>query len=149
MGMVAPRQPIASAYVVVFGRYGEVSRYAEQRGVSRQWVYREADGLLERLDQGEQKIRALEQQVRRLLEQKGQLEERLQLAVVIDEEKQTEFASIGQARGVSLLNCWELLQVLVPGRTLSRPTLGRRTQAAGQQAGRLLAVVDEFTRPKV
>src|SRR5438552_14799621 len=107
MGMVAPRLPIASAYLVVFGQHGDVSRYAQQRGVSRQWVYREANGLLERLDQGEQKIRALEQQVRQLLEQKAQLEDRLQLAVEIDEEKQVEFAGVGQARGVSLLDCWE------------------------------------------
>jgi hypothetical protein len=35
MGMVARPQRIASAYVVFFGQYGDVSRYAEQRGVSR------------------------------------------------------------------------------------------------------------------
>ena len=36
MGMVAPQQRIASAYFVVFGKYGDVSRYAEERGVCRQ-----------------------------------------------------------------------------------------------------------------
>ena len=45
MGMVAPQQRIASAYFVVFGKYGDVSRYAEERGVCRQWVYREANWL--------------------------------------------------------------------------------------------------------
>jgi hypothetical protein len=104
------------------------------------------------LEQGEENNRCLERQVRELLEQKATLTERLQLAVVIDEEKQAEFAGEGQSRGVSLLDCWELLQVLLRGRTLkslSRPTLGRRTQEMGKKAGALLAVVDEFTQPKV
>ena len=42
MGMVATPQRIASAYFVVFGNYGDVRRYAEERGVCRQWIYREA-----------------------------------------------------------------------------------------------------------
>ena len=29
MGMVAPHQRIASAYFVIFGNYGDVTRYAE------------------------------------------------------------------------------------------------------------------------
>jgi hypothetical protein len=149
MGMVAPWQRIASAYVVFCGRYGEVRRYAQQRGTSRQWIHREAVGVVRRLEQGENYAQALERQVRELQEQKAALEERLRLAVVIDEDKQVEFSCVGQARGVSLLDCWELLQVLVRAGTLSRPTLGRRTQALGKKAGALLAVLDEFTRPKV
>ena len=35
MSIVAPQLRIARAYVVVHGRRGEVSHYAQQRGVSR------------------------------------------------------------------------------------------------------------------
>src|SRR6266436_2023520 len=134
MGMVAPPQRIASAYVVFFGQYGDVSRYAQQRGVSRQWVYREADGLLQRLAQRQQEIERLQQQVGALTEHNASLTERLAVAVVLDKEKQAEFASVGQAIGVSLPACWQLLDVLIPGKQQSVPTLGRRTQAAGKRA---------------
>ena len=49
MGMVAPQQRIASAFVVIFGQHGSVTQYAEERGICRQWVYREADWLQNRL----------------------------------------------------------------------------------------------------
>ena len=40
---IVPSSPrIASAAAVFCGRYGDVSRYARQRGVCRQRVYREA-----------------------------------------------------------------------------------------------------------
>ena len=42
MGMVAPPQGIASAYVVFFGVYGDVTRQSLKRNVSRQTLYREA-----------------------------------------------------------------------------------------------------------
>ena len=37
MGMVAPQQRIASAFVVFCGSYGAVLEHARQRGVCRQW----------------------------------------------------------------------------------------------------------------
>ena len=42
MGMVALRRRIGSAFVVTLGRYGDVQRFAQAQGISRQWVYREA-----------------------------------------------------------------------------------------------------------
>ena len=86
MGMVAPQQRIASAYFVIFGNYGDVSRYAEERGVCRQWVYREADWLRDSLATSQQKIHVLEQRVQELEEQKAALEQRLALSVLVDEE---------------------------------------------------------------
>jgi hypothetical protein len=47
--MVAATQQIASAYQVHFGPYGAVTRQAHERGVCRQWIYREAQQLLETL----------------------------------------------------------------------------------------------------
>jgi hypothetical protein len=148
MGMVAPQQRIASAYFVIFGNYGDVSRYAEERGVCRQWVYREADWLRGSLATSQEKIDALEQRVRELEQQKESLERRLALAVVLDEEKQTQLAAVGQANGVSLPVVWVFLDVLLAGEQLSVASLGRRTKALGQKSGELLAVLDEFARPR-
>jgi hypothetical protein len=146
MGMVAPQQRIASAFVVIFGQHGSVTQYAEDRGVCRQWVYREADWVQKRLADQEE-IRRQRQQLRVLTEQSFTFEQRLAKSVVIDEEKQAELASVCQAIGVSLAACWLLLEVLIPGQQLSVPTLGRRTQAAGKRAGELLAVLDEQACP--
>jgi hypothetical protein len=151
MGMVANTQRIASSFKVHFGRYGEVSQYAAERGVSRQWVYREAGHVLQTLDS--QPWRAensrLRQRVRELEEQQRALKQRLAQAVVLDDEKQAEFASVGQALGVSLPNCRDLLEVLRPGQVSSVATLGRRSHEAGQKAGPLLAVLDAWTRAQV
>jgi hypothetical protein len=149
MGMVAFPQRIASAYVVVFGRYGEVSRLAHERGVCRQWIYREATALRKFLVDGEQRIAALQEQVRQLREENESLQERLRRAVLVDGDKQAELATAAQAMGVSLSTCWELLELLIPGQSFSVATLGRRTQEAGRKAAALLAVLDEYVRPKV
>src|SRR5712692_8217884 len=105
MGMVAPQQRIASAFFVFFGAYGDVSRYAQERGVCRQWVYREAAGLQDVLTGQQQELQRLRVEVKELKERQSQLEQRLAQAVVIDEEKQAELASVGQARGVTLRDC--------------------------------------------
>jgi hypothetical protein len=149
MGMVAPQQPIASAFFVLHGQYGDVSRYAQQRGVCRQRVYREAAGLQACLSAPPQELERLRVEVRQLRQRQTELEQRLALAVVLDADKQAEVASVGQARGVTLRDCRELLEVLTPGRVLSVASLGRRTQAAGEKAGQLLAVFDEVARPRV
>jgi hypothetical protein len=91
----------------------------------------------------------LHDQVRQLQQQVAALQQRLARAVVLDDDKQAEFAWVGQARGVSLPDWHELREVLIPGRSLSVATLGRRTQRAAQRAGPLLAVLDEWTRPQV
>jgi hypothetical protein len=148
MGMVAPLQRIASSYFVVFGNYGDVSRYAKGRGVCRQWVYREANGLRDSLTTSPGKINALEQRVRVLEQQNEALERRLALSVVVDEEKQAQMATVGQATGVSLPIMWVLLGVLIPGQQLSVASLGRRTKAQGQKSGELLPVLDEMARAR-
>jgi hypothetical protein len=149
MGMVAPPQRIASAYFVFFGGYGDVTRYAEERGVCRQWVYREASRLQQSLSESEQTIAELQERLRQAQQQNAALQERLRVAVVLDAEKQAQFASVGQACGVSLPVCWELLDVLIPGQQQSVATLGRATQAAGKKAGELLAVLDSLARHQV
>jgi hypothetical protein len=148
MGMVAPQRRIASAYFVDFGKYGDVSRYAEERGVCRQWVYREANWLKDSLATSHERIAALEQRVREVELQKAALEQRLALSVVVDEEKQAQLAGVGQANGVSLPVAWLLLDVLISGKQLSVASLGRRTKALGEKSGELLPVLDELARAR-
>jgi len=149
MGMVAPQQRIASAYFVIFGNYGDVSRYAEERGVCRQWVYREAGWLQDFLAGKQAQVEALEQRVQELEQKNVALEERLAVSVVLDEDTQAQLAAVGQANGVSLPAVWEFLDVLIPGKQLSVATLGRRSKAAGGKSGELLAIFDEFSRERV
>jgi hypothetical protein len=149
MGMVAPQQRVASAFFVFHGRHGDVSRYAQQRGVCRQWVYREAARVQDVLTHAQEEVEQLRAEVRQLRRQLAESERLRSGAVVIDEDKQAEVALVGQARGVTLRACRALLDVLIPGRVLSVATLGRRTRAAGEKAGPLLAVLDEEVRPRV
>ena len=151
MGMVATGRRIGSAYFVGSGRYGEVSRFAREQGVSRQWVYREAEQVAATLEGTRTRllIEGLQTEVARLREQVAQLEQRLSKAVVLDDEKQTEFACVGQACGVSLSRCHTLLAVLIAEQALSVASLGRRTQAAADKAGALLEVFDAYARPLV
>lgn len=149
MAIVAPEQRIASAFFVLHGRYGEVTRYAQERGVCRQWIYREAAALRNALANARHENEELRAQLRQAHQQHTELETRLAKAVVVDAQKQEELACVGQARGVTLRDCRELLAVLVPGQALRVAELGRRTKAAGKKAGELLAVLDEAARPKV
>src|SRR5262249_8702496 len=121
------------------GQYGDVTRYAHERGVCRQWIYREAAALRQALAAAQQEIDELRQQRRQADEQRAELALRLTQAVVLDAQKQEELACVGQARGVTLRDCRALLEVLIPGQALSVAELGRRTQAAGKRAGALLA----------
>jgi hypothetical protein len=93
-------------------------------------------------------IDCLRQDKAALQAQVAELEQRVQVAMVIDEEKQAKVACVGQG-GVTLSQCRMLLEVLIPGQALSVPNLGRRTQAIGKKSGLLLAVFDEFARPLV
>jgi cell division protein FtsB len=151
MGMVALRRRIGSAFFVVWGQYGEVSEFAEQQGISRQWVYREAKQVRDTLEgtQARADIERLRNENAALRAEVEDLKRRVAVAVVLDEEKQAEFAGVGQSCGVTLSQCHTLLDVLIPGQPLSTASLGRRTQALGEKAGRLLEVFDEYARQRV
>jgi hypothetical protein len=144
-------QRIASAFAVLCGRYGDVTRMAQGREQSRQSLYREAAQVIDAVDgtAAQARVAALEQQVAQLRSQVHDLEQRLGRAVEVTPEKQAELACMAQAEGVSLPVARRLLQVLLPPRTRSVPTLGRATAEAGRRAGRLLEVLDEAARPRV
>jgi hypothetical protein len=151
MGMVAPQQRIASAFVVCFGPFGAISQHARERGICRQQVYREAAWTEARVDGSawQPEIDRLQEENRTLQRRIVELQQRLQQAVVLHRDKQAEFACLGQAMGVGLAELERLLDVLLPGQAPSVATLGRWTKAAGEKAGALLAVLDDYTRPLV
>src|SRR5688572_14690702 len=128
--MLASPQRIASAYLVLFGNYGDVTRHARRRGVCRQRLYREAASLPRALARQRQALDRLRARVLELERQLGDCRQRLRGAVVLDADKQAQFASVGQALGVSLPACWQLLGVLLSGRQQSVATLGRAARAA-------------------
>ena len=145
-------QRIASTFAVLLGRYGDVSRMAQDREQSRQSLYREADDVVDALD-GTATQSRFDELERQLTEQRAEnqaLHERLKYAVEITPDKQDEFATVAQAEGVSLSVARRLLRV-VEGSTStpSVPTLGRATREAGVRGGSLLVVLDEVARPEV
>lgn len=145
-------QRIASAFAILFGHYGDVTRMARDREQSRQALYREAEQVIDAVDgaTAHAQIAELQQQLAQLRSPVQALQERLEQAVEITPDKQEEFATVAQAEGVSLRVARRLLRVIAgPRSTPSVPTLGRVTRAAGQRAGPLLAVLDEAARPQV
>jgi hypothetical protein len=145
-------QRITSAFAVLFGHYGDVTRMARDRARSRQSLYREAEQVIDAVDgtTAHAQIAELQQQLAQRRSQVQALQERLDQSVEITPDKEEEFATVAQAEGVSLSVARRLLRVIAgPRSTPSVPTLGRATLEAGQRAGPLLAVLDEVVRPGV
>jgi hypothetical protein len=151
MSILTAFRRLASAATVFFGGHGAVSQLARQRAVSRQSLYREADGILHEVE-GTATQRRLEECTDRLQQSErrlAELEQRLAQAVLVDEDKQAHFASRAQAEGVSLPVARRLLAVLLEEHTPSVAQLGRFTQEAARRATALLAVIDPASRPLV
>src|SRR4051812_44966459 len=97
-------QRIASAFAVICGRYGDITKMARDRDQSRQSLYREAEQVADAVDGAAARDRIDELQ-RQLAEHRAEvqaLRERLSLAIEITRDKQHEFAAVAQAEGVSL-----------------------------------------------
>jgi hypothetical protein len=144
-------QRIACAAATLFGRYGTVTRLAQEYGLCRQSVYRQSDAVRDDLEA--QTYRQENLRLRQQLEQAqaccDDWQRRLNDAVVLDPDRQAEFAATAQAVGVSLPVARRLLYVVLRERTPSVAKLGRWTKAAAQRAAALLPVLDEHTRPRV
>ena len=145
-------QRIASAFAVLCGQYGDITRLAGDRERSRQSLYREAEQVAEAVDGAAARSRIDELQ-RQLTERQAEvkaLETRLKHAVELTADKQHEFATVAQAEGVSLSVARRLLQVMTgPRRSRAVATPGRATPTAGRKAGPLLKVLDEAVGPEV
>jgi hypothetical protein len=145
-------QRIASAFAVLCGQYGDVTRMAQARELPRQSLYREAEQVANAVDgvAAQTRIDELQQQLAQRQAEVKTLQERLKHAVEITLEKQHEFATVAQAEGVSLSVARRLLRVMTgPRGSRGVATLGRATLEAGKHAGALLEVLDEAVRPRV
>ena len=145
-------QRIASAFAVLRGQYGDVTKMAEDREQSRQSLYREAHQVTEAVDGTTTRV-PIEELQRQLADRKAEvkaLETRLKHTVELTPDKQHEFAIVAQAEGVSLSVARRVLQVM-KGRKHCRAvaTLGRATREAGKKASPLLTVLDEAVLPEV
>ncbi len=145
-------QRIASAFAVLCGQYGDVTRMAHDRERSRQSLYREAQQVAEAVDGAgtQARIEGLRRQLAERQAAVYALQSRLNRAVEITPDTQHEFATVAQAEGVSLSVARRLLQVMMgPGRSRAVATPGRATREAGTKAGPLLKVLDDAVRPEV
>ena len=129
-------QRIASAFVVLCGRYGDVTKMAHDREQSRQSLYREASQVANAVDGTavQSRIDELQRQLAGQQAQIQDLQERLR-RYRDHTDKQDEFASVAQAEGVSLSVARRLLQVVAGSVTTpSVPTFGRAREPANAPA---------------
>jgi hypothetical protein len=142
---------VACASVLFFGKHGDVTQAAEERGVSRQRLYREADSVVTELDTHplQQENAALRQQLAEVQAELDRVRSSLSNAIVITPQKQAEFACTAQAEGVSLPVANRLFAVVCKKKIPSVAKLGRFSHEAGEKAKQLLEVFDEHARPRV
>ena len=121
---------ILNAATVISRQHGAVTRQAEQSGCSRETVYEHARKVEQRLaDEPEDDIVAeLRAENRRLHEAIAVLKREAESRVVLDKDKQRQFATIAFAMGVSPRQIEDLLGVLLPRGSKSPTT---RPSAAG------------------
>src|SRR3954464_1442269 len=97
-------QRIASAFAVLCGQYGDVTKMAKDRDQSRQSLYREAETVVEAVDgaAAEARVEELRRRPAGREAENRALRARLERAVEITRDSQDEFASVAQAEGGSL-----------------------------------------------
>jgi hypothetical protein len=142
---------LASACVVLAGRYGDVTQLAQRRGVCRQALYRETTLVLTavRGDAARRQREHLEQTIAQLRQRVRHLQEQLARAVVVDRDGQERYAATAQAEGVSLPVAQRLLRVFLGAATPSVAQLGRFSRQAARRATAVLAVLDPPSRALV
>jgi hypothetical protein len=155
-----PQRRIANAAAVLDGPHGDVTRRARQQGLSRQALYRDTQRVLQALDghHADQQLQELRAHLADLRRSLRELQAALDTAVCLDDDTLAAFASTAQAEGVSLPVARRLLAPLLakanawgaaPPKLPSVAQLGRWSRAAACRAAPLLAVLDEFSRPRV
>jgi hypothetical protein len=150
MNILTSLRRLASSAAVFFGHHGAVSQLARGRQQSRQALYRDADRVLQALQQqaAQDPTEPLQQALQQAQRTIDHLERQLAQAVVLDEDRQAEFASTAQAEGISLPQAQRLLRVLLKEQTPSVAQLGTYSQEAARRATTLLAELDQLVRPK-
>jgi hypothetical protein len=116
MFKLSPRAWILNAAAVFSRQHGAVARQAEQSACSRETVYQHAQKVEQRLANAPDAdvVAELRAQNQRLLEAIAGLTRQAESRVVLDKDKQREFATTAFAMGVSLRQVEDLLGVLLP-----------------------------------
>jgi hypothetical protein len=152
MFKLSPRAWILNAAAAFSGRHGAVTQQAEHSGCSRETVYQHARKVEQRFDDkpAAEAIAELRAQNQRLQEVIAGLKREAQARVLIDKAKLRQLVITAFAMGVSLRQVEDLLGVLLSGeRVPDHSTLGRWVQAAAQQAGQVLKVLDPVCASRV
>src|SRR5262245_3551433 len=139
---LTPHHPIASAAAVFLGPRGRVAALARDRGCSRQRLSRQAHTLAQACDRTPQRLDRLRHQLAdtraHLADARAHLADaqaQLRRAVVLDRDRQAQFAATAQALAVPLPAARTLLTVVLPkgARAPSVAQLGRDAQAASRR----------------
>jgi hypothetical protein len=145
MFKLSPRAWILNAAAVFSRQHGAVTRQAEQSGCSRVTVYEHARKVEQRLaDEPDAHVVAeLRAENQRLHEAIAGLKREVESRVVLDKDKQRQFATTAFAMGVSLRQVEALLGVLLPREEATdHSTLGRWVADEAGRAGEILAALD-------
>ena len=141
---------IRNAGAALSGRHGTVSAQAQAESCSRQTVYDHARKVEDRLAERDGELADCQAQIAGLKREKAELLKHLEQATVIDNEALRSFAIVGQALGISLRQCEELLGTIMPRERIpDHATMGRWTQGAGEQAGKVLTLLDPLCAKSV
>jgi hypothetical protein len=136
---------ILNAAAVVSRRHGAVTQQAEQSGCSRETVYEHARKIEQRLaaEPAAEIVAELRAENQRLHEVIAGLKRAAEGRVLIDKDKQRQFATTAFAMGVSLRQVEDLIGVLLPAEEVpDHSTLGRWVADEAQRAGAILAALD-------
>src|SRR5271167_108766 len=136
---------ILNAAAVISRQHGAVTRQAEQSGCSRETVYQHAQKVEQRLaDEPDADVVAeLRAENPRVHEVIAELKCTAEGRVLIDKDKQRQFAVTAFAMGVSLRQVEDLLGVLLPqDQVPDHSTLGRWVAHEAERAGEVLKVLD-------
>ena len=143
MFKLSPRTWILNAAAVFSGQHGAVTRQAEQSGCSRETVYEHASKVEQRLDPDPEAEATLHDESQRLRQRVAELEREAEGRVLIDKDKQRQFATTAFAMGVSLRQIEDLIGVLLPAEEVpDHSTLGRWVADEAKRAGEILAALD-------
>ena len=144
---------IGNAAAVLSGRFGAISQRAKEADCSRQAMYNQAQRVETAVaceQAGGPSYEALRAENEQLRSENDALWQALEEAETLAQSKQRELASTAFAMGLSLTPIVTLLAVVLSGIGVpSRATVGRWVQHSCEQAGRILAVLDEACRPRV
>jgi hypothetical protein len=136
---------ILNAAAVFSGSHGAVTEQAQESQCSRETVYQHARKVEQRLaDEADNDVVAqLRAENQRLHEMIGKQQSEAENRVLLNKDKQRQFATTGVAMGVSLRQAEDLLGVLLPkDKVPDHSTLGRWVADESERAGEVLIALD-------